>query len=74
MHNLIERNRRSEKMTKEERRALRNYILAFPTKFDAALALGVSRPTLDNLIFKGSGKPRTIKLIREKVVESEVRA
>jgi hypothetical protein len=63
----MERKRRSEKMSKEEHKAFIKWVNSFDTKTDAVVALGISRPTLDNLIFKGSGKPDTIKLIREKL-------
>lgn len=61
--------RKSEKMSREEHRAFLKYVQSFPTKVDAAFAIGVSRPTLDGLIFKGSGRPDTIGLIRGKLKE-----
>lgn len=68
------RKRKSESMTKDEVRAFNKWISSFPTKIDAAFALGVSRTTLDSLIFRGSGRPETIAAIREKISESEARA
>lgn len=67
MEILMERKRRSEKMSKEEHKAFIKYIGSFETKSDAADSIGVSRTTLDNLIFKGSGKPETIRSIRERL-------
>jgi hypothetical protein len=67
MQNLIERRRRSELMDKELKSAFKKYVAGFPTKTDAAIALGVSRVTLNGLISRGSGKPETIQAIREKL-------
>lgn len=64
MENLIDRKRRSEQMTPEEHRAFKNYVDGFPTKLDAALHIGLSRPTLNLVIIRGSGAPDTIKAIR----------
>lgn len=57
--------KRSEEMSKEEYREFLRYVYSFPTKIDAAYALEISRPTLDGLIFRGSGKAETIERIRE---------
>jgi hypothetical protein len=67
MEIMTERKRRSEALTKEERKAFEKYLGTFPTKFDAAVAIGISRPTLNLVIIRGSGHPDTIKAIREKL-------
>jgi hypothetical protein len=67
----IERKRRSESLTPEEFRAFKKYLNTFPTKVDASIAIGISRPTLNLVIIRGSGHPDTIKLIREKLTSSE---
>jgi DNA-binding XRE family transcriptional regulator len=67
MENLPERNRRSEQMTKEEHKAFKQYVQRFPTKQDAADILGFTRQTVDSILLKGSGKPESIKVIREKL-------
>lgn len=67
MESMTERKRRSESLTKEEVRAFAKYLGTFPTKFDAAIAIGISRPTLNLVIIRGSGHPDTIRLIREKL-------
>lgn len=56
---------RSEEMTIVEYKAFLRYVYAFPHKIDAALALEVSRPTLDAIISTGRGKKETINRIRE---------
>lgn len=61
------RNRRSVKLTTEEMRQLRKYLHQFPTKIDAALALGISRPTLDLVIIRGSGNSETVNKIRARI-------
>lgn len=60
------RRRRSEQMTKEEHKAFTKWVQSFPTQIDAAIALGVTRITIGNLVLKGSGSPETISKIREK--------
>jgi hypothetical protein len=63
----MDRVRRSVQLTKEERKALQKYMSTFPTKIDAAAAIGISRPTLDLVIIRGSGNSVTVGLIREKL-------
>lgn len=67
MQQILDRKRRSEQMTKEEFSAFKKYVQSFPTKIDAAATIGVSRVTLNGLLFRGTGKPETIRLIREKI-------
>lgn len=67
MEITTERKRRSEKLTKEEMRAFTKYLNTFPTKYDAAIAIGISRPTLNLVIIRGSGYWETIQKIREKL-------
>ena len=69
MNNTIRRKKRSEKLTTDERRQFKKYVDSFDTKYDCVLELNISRPTLDNVIAKGSGKPETIQLIREAIKE-----
>jgi hypothetical protein len=63
----LDRKRRSESLTPEEFRAFKKYLNTFPTKLDAALTIGISRPTLNLVIIRGSGHPDTIKAIRGKL-------
>lgn len=60
--------RRSEKLTAEEKKAYSRKVASFETKIDAADFFGFSKVTLDAVLLKGSGKPYTINLIREKLV------
>jgi hypothetical protein len=63
----MQRKRRSEPLTKDEHKAFSKYVSSFPTKIDAAFAIGVSRPTLDGILFRGTGRPDVIQTIRKKV-------
>lgn len=67
MEILKERKRRSVPLTKEEQKSLLKFIKSFPTKIDAAEAIGISRPTLDLVIIRGSGNSDTVNAIREKL-------
>jgi hypothetical protein len=62
---MKDRIRRSEPMTKDEHKAFTKWVQSFPTQLDAAAVLGVSRITISNLVFKGTGHPDTIKKVRE---------
>lgn len=65
-----DRIRRSEKLTNEELKALKKFVSSFPAKLDAAEAIGISRPTLDLVIIRGSGNSITVRLIRERLNEN----
>lgn len=64
---MEDRKRRSVQLTKEEQRALLKYVNSFSTKIDAAYAIGISRPTLDLVIIRGSGNSDTVGLIRDRL-------
>jgi predicted DNA-binding protein (UPF0251 family) len=64
---VTDRIRRSEKLTKEELRALKKFVTTFSNKQDASDAIGISRPTLDLVIIRGSGNSITVGLIRQKI-------
>jgi hypothetical protein len=66
-----DRIRRSEKLTSDEIRSLKKFVSGFPSKLDAAESIGISRPTLDLVIIRGSGNSTTVKLIREKLYEPQ---
>jgi hypothetical protein len=67
MEILMDRKRRSVPLTKEEKIAFKKYVFSFPTKIDAAAAIGISRPTLDLVLLRGTGNSDTVRLIREKL-------
>lgn len=64
MINISTRKRKSEKLTTEEKRALKKYVASFPTVIDAAYSIGIHRNTLDIVLIKGSGSPETVGAIR----------
>lgn len=59
--------KRSEKLQTAELNAYKKKVYSFDTKIDAAAFFGFSVVTLDAVLLKGSGKPSTIKTIREKL-------
>lgn len=61
------RQRRSVKLSSEEYRGFKKTVKSFETKVDAAEFFGFSLVTLDNILLKGSGKPKTIEIIRDKI-------
>ena len=67
METTISRKRKSESLTPEEWKAFKKYVDSFPTKTDCMEALNVTMPTLDRIILKGTGRPDSIKKIREAI-------
>lgn len=63
--------KRSEEMTKEEYRDFLRYAYSFPSKQLAAIALGISRPTLDQVILTGYGKRETLTKIRTALMQAQ---
>ena len=74
MINPNTRIRKSEKLTDQERKIFKKWVDNCPTKIDACEALGFTRPRLDRLLYKGSGKPDAIKAIREVLQAEAVKA
>jgi hypothetical protein len=69
---LKDRKRRSESLTKEEFDAFLIYVKSFPTKTDAAEAIGLTRQTLNAVEFRGTGRPDSVQLIRGKLKEASL--
>jgi hypothetical protein len=65
METTIIRKRKSEALAPKEQESFKEYVDSFSTKLDCMEALGITMPTLDRILFKGSGRPDTIKKIRE---------
>ena len=60
-----DRNRRSIKLTSDELKELNKFIKRQPTKFDAALIIGITRPTLDRiLVFKSCYQDSYDKILK----------
>lgn len=60
----ITRSRKSEKLTPEERKALKLYRKGFDTEVDCAVAIGIDRLVLNRVLLIGSASPTTVEKIR----------
>lgn len=64
MQKIRTRPRKREKFSEAEIKALNGFIDAQETKYDAAIALELSRVTLDNLIKNKYGAPTSVLKVR----------
>lgn len=62
------RERRSVKLTKEEHKALKVFRKTFDTLTECAMAFPIDRTVLGKVLLSGSGAPKTIEIIRTKIV------
>lgn len=60
----VTKTRKSEKLTKEELKALKAFRKQFDTEVDCAVKIGIDRLVLNRVILVGSGAPATIEKIR----------
>ncbi len=60
-----DRIRKSESLTAEEYKKLDKWVKTQPTKVDAAIIIGITRPTLDRILIVKSGSPETIEKIKK---------
>lgn len=60
----ITRSRKSEKLTADERKALKQYRKRFDTEVDCAVSIGIDRLVLNRVMLIGSASPATIEKIR----------
>ena len=65
MNNTISPPKRSNKLSKDEVKALKNFCKNFQTEVDCALAIGIDRNVLARVRMIGSGSEVTISRIRE---------
>ncbi len=56
--------RKSEKLTVEERKALKQYRKGFDTEVDCAVSIGIDRLVLNRVLLIGSASPATVEKIR----------
>lgn len=70
MEIISTRRRRSESLTPQEHKSFIRLLKSFPTKIDAAQAIGLSRITIHNIASTGSGRPDSIELIRKNLASS----
>ena len=69
---MIKRKRvsKSLKLDKEQKRLLKEFFASQPTKVDVCEHIGIGRPTLDRLLFAGTGRGDTIEKVL-KVISTE---
>lgn len=58
------RRRKSERLSKKEAAALRKFVASFDTKIDAFLEIGITKPTMDIVLVRGTAHPDTCRKIR----------
>jgi hypothetical protein len=56
--------RKSERLTTEERKSLKQYRKGFITEVDCAIAIGIDRLVLNRVMLIGSASPATVEKIR----------
>lgn len=61
------KNPTTESLTKAEWKALKEYRKTFNTEVGCAISLGLDRTVLKGTILRGSGHPKTIEKIRNKL-------
>lgn len=60
----ITKSRKSERLTAEEKKALKQFRKGFTTEVDCAVAIGIDRLVLNRVLLIGSASPATITKIR----------
>lgn len=60
----VTKTRKSEKLTAEERKALKQYRKGFDTEVDCAVSIGIDRLVLNRVLLIGSASPATVEKIR----------
>lgn len=72
MSNTNTRIRKSERLSKDELKALKAFRKGFDTMVQFAEVVGVSRQVLDRVLLFGSGASESIRVIREYLEREEV--
>jgi hypothetical protein len=62
---MTSRRRKSEPLSTDEKKELKQYAKRFTAQLDCAEAIGISREVLIRVLLAGSGSPETISKIRE---------
>jgi len=60
----VTKTRKSERLTKEELKALKAYRKGFNTEVDCAVSIGIDRLVLNRVLLVASGSPTTIGKIK----------
>lgn len=64
MGTYITTSRKSEKLTAEERKALKQYRKGYDTEVECAVSIGIDRLVLNRVLLIGSASPATVGKIR----------
>lgn len=65
----VTKTRKSEKLTAEERKALKQYRKGFDTEVDCAVSIGIDRLVLNRVLLIGSASPATVEKIRTAIAK-----
>lgn len=57
--------RKSVRLTPAEFKSFKKYVKDHITQLDAAMEIGITRPTLERMLVMGQGSPETIGKIRQ---------
>jgi len=63
--------KKSEKLTAEEKKALKQYRKGFDTEVDCAVTIGIDRLVLNRVLLTGSASPATVEKIRTALAAKE---
>ena len=72
MSNTNTRIRKSERLSKDELKALKAFRKGFATMVEFSEVVGVSRQVLDRVLLFGSGSGESVKVIREYLEREEI--
>lgn len=65
----VEKRRKSVRLSKDERKALKDFRDSYATAVECADAIGISYQVLERVLLVGSGSPDTINKVRAAIVE-----
>lgn len=71
METATNRKRKSEALSKEEFKKFKAYVKSFSTKTDCLEALNTTMPTLNRILIAGTGRPDSIKKIRNAIKDED---
>lgn len=74
MSTYITTSRKSEKLTADERKALKQYRKGFDTEVECAVSIGIDRLVLNRVLLIGSASPATVGKIRSVLTANKVPA
>lgn len=72
MSTYITTSRKSEKLTAEEKKALKQYRKGYDTEVECAVSIGIDRLVLNRVLLIGSASPATVEKIRAALTTKKV--